>query len=158
MSLSDRRRQAQQLFGPSTEVTETGHLRTNVGEFQLPTATETAMALALLYAKEHGLDALNESILVCRHPNVPAYIQVPFHALWDFQVRTRSRRAIARSVTRTSLYARIGCDNVRFGHICTHLDAAHDILVCINRSGNPRSYSKLRAFAENRDRLRRVMA
>jgi hypothetical protein len=157
MSLEECRRQAQQLFGPSTEVTDTGQLRTNGGEFQLPTATDTATVLGLLYAKEHGLDALNEPILVSRHPNSPASIQVPFHVLWDFQVRTRLRRATARYLARSSLYARIKCsmlpNSTRWGHFCPQHDAPHNILVAITRSGNPASYSKLRAFAENRERF-----
>jgi hypothetical protein len=157
MSLDDCRRHAQQLFGPSTEVTDTGQLRTNGGDFQLPTATDTAMVLGLLYAKEHGPDALNEPILVSRHPNIPASIQVPFHALWDFQVWRRFRRAIARSVARHALYARIKCsmlpNSAQWGHVCPQHDAPHNILVAITRSGNPASYSKLRAFAENRKRL-----
>jgi hypothetical protein len=155
MSIRDRTRQAQRLFGERAEVTDTGRLRTETGEFQLPVSTDIAMGLALLYAKEHGPEALNESILVCRRPSDSATLELPFHALWDFQFGTVGSRG--KALARPLLYARMSCAAIPrpalFGHSCAHGEGPHDILVCITRSGNPRGYQNLRRFAEDRDRL-----
>jgi hypothetical protein len=156
MSIQDRTGQARRLFGECAEVTESGRLRIERGEFQLPVSTDTAMGLALLYAKEHGPDALNESILVCRHPSDAATFAVPFHALWDFHLRTVSGGS-GKLMVRPFLSARMNCAAVPrpkyFGHSCARGEGPHAILVCITRAGNPHGYQNLRRFAEDRDRL-----
>jgi hypothetical protein len=158
MSIKDRDRQAAELFGPTASVSDAGVLRIGTEEYQLPRATDTAMALALFYAREHGPAALRDPIGVCRHPGDNAYMSVPFHALHDFHLRSISG-GVARPTGRAFLYARMSCTEIpadaRFGHSCIHGEGPHEILVCITQTANAAAlYKCLRDFSERREELK----
>ena len=158
MSIRDRQRQAQTFFGAAASITEDGQLCIEQHQFPLPTSTDTAMGLALLYAREYGPEALLDSVAVCRHPGDGQYIAVPFTALEDFHFRSVSG-GIGRRTGRLFLYARMWCDSIpkdaAFGHSCAHGPGPHSILVCITQVANPRHlYLRLRTFAERREQLR----
>ena len=147
MSIRDLKRQAERIFGPTASVTNDGRLRIEQQEFPLP-PTHTASGLALLYARQHGPEALLEPVSVCRDPDGWAYISVPFHELWDFHGGDRE-----------FVCARMSCEVIPegsdFGHSCAHGPAPHDILVCITQVTNPKGlYQRLRAFADDREPLR----
>jgi hypothetical protein len=74
----------------------------------LPTSTDLAVGTALLYAQEHGPEALSESVSVCRHPGDKGYIDVPFFALADFHLRDVSG-GVQKRTGRVFLYARMLC-------------------------------------------------
>jgi hypothetical protein len=106
-------------------------------------------------ARKLGPTALHESILVCRYPGDGATMEVPFHALWDFQVRTVSS-GTGKRTGRPFLCARMSGTSIPraawFGHSGAHSDGSPDMLVCITRAGNPHMYRNLRSLGENCER------
>jgi len=158
MSLRDRNKQARQLFGEQAAVVSDAGVRLRLGQqdYPLPVASDTDIGLALIYASQHGPEALLDQINVCRHPGDGCYISVPFSSLWHIHSRYVSG-GVGRRTHYPALYARMSCGSIPpgayFGHSCAHGPGPHEILVCITKIANPTTYRRLRAFAEDRDRL-----